>query len=549
MDSSVYANYIEKIIPTTYSNIYIVDILSDLIQEYRFTDGHFVCNATKPFTTFYSELEKMLHHDDLKGYIDNITANNLIGKDYVRYEYRQLDNKGEYSWFSNISKLIELDNKRVVLVLVENINNNIKESGDPTLDVPTLQAKQNLIFEAVSSAIISLNNIINISYANENPEVKSVTQYVDNVISELTNTFPELNKSLTANLITTTNQGKTKTIVIVDDDKMTCNLLQKTFEDTYKIVVANDGQEAINILSDNTDLNTLQKKDKIVGVFLDLNMPVVDGFGVLDYMSSKNLLSRIPVIVISGDYDQATKDRAYSYPIADVLEKPFNIQIVKHRIRTFIKLYKSNNSLNEIVLNQHQEIKNILRTLVKSYLYDNADDINKIASYTAVLARQLSNDYDEYNFDNDAINRLINATKYYHIGLYTLPHEMLKKEEFNDDEKKIIQSHPIIGLSIFDTVLYDNTDRIFNHYAKDIIEYHEEKFDGSGYPLGIAGDNIPIVAQIVAVAIDYNKLSKKYDEEKVIEELSQKSGTDFNPIIIESLKKNRDKFKEIRDKK
>ena len=90
-------------------------------------------------------------------------------------------------------------------------------------------------------------------------------------------------------------------------------------------------------------------------MFLDLNMPRVDGFGVLDYMSSKNLLQRMPVIIISGDYDQITKDRAYLYPIADMLEKPFNVQVVKHRIKNFIKLYKSNNSLNEIVLNQPQD--------------------------------------------------------------------------------------------------------------------------------------------------------------------------------------------------
>jgi len=245
----------------------------------------------------------------------------------------------------------------------------------------------------------------------------------------------------------------------------------------------------------------------------------------------------MPVIIISGDYDQQTKDRAYLYRIADVLEKPFNVQVVKHRIKTFVKLYKTNNSLNEVVLTQHQDIKNVVRTMVKSYLYDNSNDIKKVSTYVNILTKQLTTDYPEYKIDDIRIKKITDASKFYNIGMYALPSKMLEKEEFTGEENKIIKGHPFIGLSIFNSVLYKGTDSIFNHYAKDIIEYHEEHYDGTGYPYGYKGDKLPIAPQIVSVAIEYNELTKKMNEDLVLEEIVKQSGTKFNPHVVESLKK------------
>lgn len=546
MNNNDYTKYIEKLIPSTFTNIYIIDMMSDIVMDYSYEDNNYVLKSTTPFTTFFSSLEKIIHPDDIKRYIDSLSSNDINNESSnIRYDYRKKLENGEYGWYSNTIKFIECNQKKVTLVLVEDINSNIETEPKDELSSETLQEKQKIIFDAVSNAIINLNNVININYASDNPEIRNVSNYVNNILIDLTNAFPELNEALTANMIANTNQGKTKTILIVDDDQMTCKLLSKTFEDVYKIITANNGQEAINILEKNNDITNLDEKDKIVGMFLDLNMPVIDGFGVLDYMSSKNLLSKLPVIIISGDYDQNTRDRAYLYPIADVLEKPFNVQVVKHRIKTLVKLYKSNNLLNEIVLNQHQEIKNVLKTIVKSYLYDYSHDIKRISSYVNIIARQVSEDYREYNFDKDRLMKLTEAVKYYDIGLYVLPHKMFKKQNFNDDEIKIIKSHPFIGLSIFNSVLYRNTDGIFNHFAKDIIRTCEEKYDGTGYPHGIKGDNIPLAAQIASVAIEYNKLLKVMNESSVLDEIKKASGTKFNPKIVESLTRCVEEIKKV----
>lgn len=548
MNNNDYAKLIQQIIPNAFSNIYIIDIMADLVMDYGFENDGFNCKATTPFTTFFSDLEQCIHPEDLKGYVDNISPNNLQdnmenGIDLIRYEYRRKLDNGNYDWYTNIIKLIEVDNRKVALVLVENINENIQLNDGNNNE--NIQQKQKILFDAVSNAIIKLNSVTNINQSNTNLEIKGISDYINNIVLELTSSFPELNEAITNNMIDSANQGTTRTLLVVDDDQMTCKLLAKTFEDSYKVVIANNGQDAIEILKNNFNPTNLERKERIVGMFLDLNMPVVDGFGVLDYMSSKNLLKKMPIIIISGDYDQATKDKAYMYPISDVLEKPFNVQVVKHRIKTFVKLYRANNSLNEMMLTQNQEIRNVIKTMIESYLYDNADDIHHVTNYMGIIARQLDADYQEYNFDNNRINIMLDAARYYNIGLYTLPHKMLKKKNFTLDEVEKIKRAPSVGVAMFEGALYRSTDSVFNHFTKDIIEYHQEHFDGTGYPHGLKANNIPTSAQIASIAIEYNELSKIMDEDSVVDAINKASGTKFNPKIVNSLKRCIDKLRAI----
>ena len=515
MDNHHYTSYIKELISSNFISIYAIDLMADMMLEFGFENDEIICRNSKPFTSFYEEVQKLIHPDDLKEYIDSFSPNYLQemkskGEDVIRSVYRKKEGNN-YSWYSNTVKLFDIDGKDVALVLVENANESVKAENNDDVIIEKLKERQKIIFDTVSSALISLNAIVNLNYSTRNMEVKSIIDYVNNIIVDLKDSFPELNDAMTYSLIKSTNQGKDKAIIIADDDEMTRKLLSRTF---------------VDILKKNDDVTDLSKKDKIVGMFLDLNMPKVGGFEVLDYMSSNNLITKMPIVVISGEYDQETRDRAYTYPIADVLEKPFNVQVIKHRIRTLIRLYKSNTSLNEIVVNQHEEIKNVLRTIVKSYMYDCASDLRRISAYMKILTKQISIDYPEYHLDDERIDKIAEAVKYYNIGLYTLPHKMLKKQDFNSDELKIIKSHPNIGVSIFDSVLYRETDRLFNHYAKDIIMYHEENYDGSGYPTGLKTDSIPLVARIASVA----------------------SGTKFNPNVVASLKRAEEKFKEVNKK-
>ena len=114
-----------------------------------------------------------------------------------------------------------------------------------------------------------------------------------------------------------------KTILVVDDSNIIRNFVKRVFSEEYNVGTANDGDEAIKIIKANKD------NDFIVTILLDLNMPKVDGFAVLDYMKENKLLKKMPVSIISGDSSKETIDRAFKYEIVDMLEKPFNDQSVK----------------------------------------------------------------------------------------------------------------------------------------------------------------------------------------------------------------------------
>lgn len=114
-------------------------------------------------------------------------------------------------------------------------------------------------------------------------------------------------------------------------------------------------------------------------------MPELDGFSVLAYLEDNNYFNKIPVIIISGNYDKATRDKAYSYGIADMLEKPFNVQVVKHRIDNLINLYRSNNLVNQMVLEQHRELKTVIDSIITSYEIDNNNNMKTLYEYARIL--------------------------------------------------------------------------------------------------------------------------------------------------------------------
>ena len=130
---------------------------------------------------------------------------------------------------------------------------------------------------------------------------------------------------------------KDKTILVVDDSNVVRNFVYKIFNDEYDVMIANDGQEALDIIRSNVD-------DKIVGMLLDLNMPNVDGFQVLDYFKESNLFNRIPVAIITGEGTQANVQKAYQYPIVDMLQKPFNEVNVKNIVNKLIMIRNMNNN-------------------------------------------------------------------------------------------------------------------------------------------------------------------------------------------------------------
>ena len=454
-------------------------------------------------------------------------------------DYKMLDDIGNYSLFNDSIMVYDDNGKKMIVVLTVKINDKRRDnaliSNKNNIDV-----KYKKMVDLVGLSILKIHNIM-ISDSGINFK----REYIDSILSNMTNEFPEFNEAINSNAIDLYDRGKS-TIMIVDDDKMTCSLIKKIFDKDYDIIIANNGKEAIDYLSSDENSSL---KCNISCIFLDLLMPVLDGFSVLDYLNDNNYLTKMPVIIISGNYDKDTRNRAYSYQIADMLEKPFNVQVIRHRIENLINLYRSSNSLNNMMLEQHKELKNIVNSLVISYEMDNDICMKMIKRYTRILTMQVSVDYPEYNINSNMIDKIANSAVYFAIGNYTVPKSILyKKGIYTEEERSIIKMANINGGSIIKYVLSKNNNLIDPKCCYEIAKYYNERYDGNGYPEGLSGNSIPLSVQIASIAIEYSNLINTInpvDYDRVAALIIMESGRKFNPKIVESFKKVKDEFRNM----
>ena len=534
-----YKRIIDRQIISNYIQAFIIDVDNDRLYKYANVQGDFTVDGEVSYVEFITNCNSFVFEDDVQNYVSSLSISKLeSNNNKIVLNYKMLDPKlGTYrDYVNNISLYVEAG-KKVIVVLVSPISNGVSyEKGDQTKSL--LESKYHKTMDAVSLAMLKIHNVINMDN-----NLRTKDEYVNSILVGLTTDYPELNKSFNENASEIYKSGKTS-IMIIDDDKLTCNLIAKIFDKKYDIIIANNGSDAINILKKCKD-----ESINISCIFLDLIMPVLDGFSVLDYLNDNNYLSRMPVIIISGNYDKETRNKAYSYQIADMLEKPFNAQVIKHRIDNLISLYGSSGIINEMMLEQHENLDDVINALVYSYEADNSVAIGLIKRYMKILTMQVSVMYPEYNINSNAIDKITNSSIYYGIGNYMLPNFILKKKAaFTEEEQNMIRNANINGSSIVKYIVANSNHEIDGKYAYEIARYYSEHFDGTGYPEGLSGVGIPLSAQIAAVVVEYINLINtmvpiNYD--RIASLIEMEANHKFNPKVVEAFKMVRSEFEAI----
>lgn len=532
---------LQNFLLTRFLNAYIIDVISDKAFIYSYVNNSIVNKSNTTYSGFLTDLSNSLSSDDLNNLTANLSIQRLEECFYSgKKSVNLVINRGGTDYLLDIS-LVNFNGNKLIMVIENlfdssmglNINNGNNKSKE--------DIRMQSMIDNVSDSLLKIYNVFNSN--RNNPEVNNIGNYINTILSDITNSYPEFNRSFKENAISVSSMGR-PTLLIVDDDMITRNLLKKIFIDQYNIVMATNGEEAIGILEDNSNRNMFESRDNIVGIFLDLVMPKMDGFGVLDYLNRNNYLSKIPVAIISGDYSKETRDRVYGYHIADMLEKPFNTEIIKHRVNNLVNLYKSSNSLNEMILNQYADLKNVIDTIISAYKYDYASNIEMIKRYSFIIGTDIMNNYGEYNLDEARVNLIAEASCYYDIGYYAIPRVIYSKDSnFTKEEADIVKNYPIIGSKIVKYGLKNMGDSAFTEYAYEITRYYHERYDGTGYPEGLRGDAIPISACIVALSALFNNFVRSYsNSEDIRDAICKLSGSKFNPRIIESFKRVFDKL-------
>lgn len=283
------------------------------------------------------------------------------------------------------------------------------------------------------------------------------------------------------------------------------------FRSSFHIVEATNGQEAID---------KLEEDPGFVLVLLDIVMPVKDGFDVLEYMKQKGLIEQLPVILITSETIRDSEDRAYSYGIADVIHKPFYPDIVKRRAQNIMDLYQHKANMErklkeqeEAILAKEKKIQennefliSALSSVVEFRSSETGEHIRRIKYFTRILLKYLAKYFPKYGITDAQINEIARASALHDIGKIGIPDSiLLKPGKLTDEEFETMKTHTTIGCDMLKKFKKEE-DNEFYRYCYDICRYHHERWDGNGYPDHLAGDEIPIWAQVVSIVDVYDAL-------------------------------------------
>lgn len=337
-------------------------------------------------------------------------------------------------------------------------------------------------------------------------------------------------------------------ILVVDDSEMNREILSEILNEEYDIIEADSGDTCIDMLR--------KYETGISLVLLDIVMPGMDGFGVLNYMNRHHYLEDIPVIMISSEDSTETVRRAYEMGVSDYINRPFNAGVVHRRVYNTIKLYAKQRRLIALITNQvYEKEKNnrmmvgILSQIVEFRNGESGSHVLNINIFTGMLLESLVQHTDKYDLSWSERLLITTASALHDIGKIGIDDKILNKPgRLTDEEFKIMQNHTIIGASILEN-MGSYQDEELMKVAYQICRWHHERYDGKGYPDGLKGDEIPISAQVVSLADVYDALvservyKKAYSHEKAIEMITNGECGCFNPILLECLLDIQDRIK------
>lgn len=338
-------------------------------------------------------------------------------------------------------------------------------------------------------------------------------------------------------------------ILIVDDSQINCEILAEILKDEYRILEAANGEECINLLK--------QYGTGIALLLLDINMPVMDGFEVLALMNRKHWIEDIPVIIISSEDSASYVRRAYEMGASDYISRPFDVQVVHQRVSNTIKLYAKQRRLISLVTDQirekeknNQMMISILSQIVEFRNSESGSHVLHINIITGMLLERLMQKTDQYHLQWSDQFLITTASALHDIGKIGIDEKILNKPgKLTKEEFEIMKPHTLIGASMLKSIeMYQNEKLL--QVAYQICRWHHERYDGKGYPDGLKGEEIPISAQVVAIADVYDALvgkrvyKKAFSHETAIHMILNGECGAFNPLLLECLTDIQNRLKE-----
>lgn len=335
------------------------------------------------------------------------------------------------------------------------------------------------------------------------------------------------------------NKNRQK-ILIADDSEMNRSILTDMLGDEFDIIEAANGVQAVAALQ--------KYGTEIALVLLDIVMPEMDGFDVLAIMNKYRWIEDVPVIMISAENASSYVERSYELGVTDYISRPFDALIVHRRVINTILLYAKQKRLIGLVADQiyEKEKSSSLMVTILSHIVEfrNGESglhVLHINTLTEFLLKRLMEKTDQYYLNRSDISLISMASALHDIGKIAIPEDILNKPgKLTKEEFEVIKTHSMIGASMLEGLPFHQNEPLVK-VAYEICRWHHERYDGRGYPDGLAREEIPISAQIVALADVYDALTservykKAYSHEVALQMILDGECGAFNPLLLECL--------------
>lgn len=514
--------------------------------------------------------EKLIKHINMfyeKTYVDVLTGS---------YNRRYYEEKIKESSFKCCVAMIDLDDFKVyndayghiagdyvLKVFAKELQKNlesedrlIRYGGDEFLLLIPNVTRENFAIR-LQTILKPLKNIVFPGYAEINLTFSAGATFSDseNIVESVkrADRFLYCAKAKKNTLVTDDNiqisdSNDKINILVVDDSSINRDILCSILSNEFNVIEADGGRSCVKILE--------QSSNHISLVLLDILMPDMDGFEVLKFMRNHHLLESIPVITITGDESPLTIRRAYEMGVSDFISRPFDAKVVYRRVLNTINLYQKQRRLlfsvsSEILQKEKCShiLVDILSQLTEFRSGIGKEHITNINKITELLLIRLMKKTDKYKLKKEDIYLIATASALHDIGKVEIDTKILNKPgKLTKEEFEIVKKHTVLGAAMVMNIReYQNEPLV--KYAYQICLYHHEKFDGKGYPKGLKGDDIPIVAQVVSMADVYDALTaervykKAYSQDEALRMILDGQCGQFNPLLVECLLEIKDSLK------
>ncbi len=339
------------------------------------------------------------------------------------------------------------------------------------------------------------------------------------------------------------------TLLVVDDSEMNRAILAEILKN-YEIIEAKNGQEAIDSLH--------EYGDRISLVLLDYVMPVKNGFEVLQAMNDEGMTEKIPFIMISAENSPSYVEQAFDLGVIDFITRPFDALMVQHRVANTLQLYTKQKRLADMVEEQilkrerqSNTLVHILSHIVEFRNGESGMHVLHIQALVKIFLQKFLQKIRSHRFLSEDIEIICMASCLHDIGKIAIPTEILNKPgRLTDEEFEIMKKHAAIGADMLSKMEQHNDEPLLK-VATDICRWHHERYDGKGYPDGLKGDQIPISAQVVALADVYDALTSKrvykdaLPHDKAVKMILNGECGAFNPVLLSCLEELSDDLERL----